>query len=760
MNKISEFIVKARWFIVVFFIAVTIAFGSQLPKAEIEADVKEQLPKDMRSRLTLDKIEEMFGGTDMAMVVISSEDIINKSTLKRVKEISKKMKRIKGVDKVLSLFELKDIRGEDGSMIVDPAVKRIPRNEKMRKELKERLKENDMVYGSVVSEDFSATAVIAQLKSNVNDQFISTEIKKVVESTPGDESVIYGGMPFVRVSVASDMKNDMRQFLPYGLLIMLLFLFICFRQLRGVLLPFAVVIMSIIVGMSLVPIFGWKIHMITILLPVILIAVANDYGIHLMSKYQEDNVEGNDFSKDDIAKRSFKSLGKPVVATGITTMAGMLCLMTHIIVPAKQLGILAAIAIGFALFASLFFIPAMFAILPKAKPVIRKDKNKAFLIERILSAIAKFVAGNPVKILVASLIITLIIGTGIRFVVVDTNPEGYYKDDHLVVKAADMVNSKFGGMNVVNVVAEGDIKDPKVMKKIEKLEKDISEISKVGMTVSLSKVVKQMSRALNDKNESGYDKIPDSRNAIAQYFELYSMSGDPEDFEKLVDFPYKHSLITARIKSASSVVLKEAVEEIQALADRDPVFTEVGGFSAIFSELVDGVVEGQVSSLLLSLAIVALLVMILFRSVVAGLLGAIPLSLSVVLLFGLMGYGGIELNIPTAMLSSIMVGVGIDYTIHFLWRYREERERGHDYVEAVYETLTTTGRGIVFNALSVVIGFVVLMLSTFLPVNFFGFLVTVSIFTCLVGALVLLPALCIIIKPKFLEPKNDKKATA
>ena len=103
------------------------------------------------------------------------------------------------------------------------------------------------------------------------------------------------------------------------------------------------------------------------------------------------------------------------------------------------------------------------------------------------------------------------------------------------------------------------------------------------------------------------------------------------------------------------------------------------------------------------------------------------------------------------MLSSIMIGVGVDYTIHFLWRYRIER-RQHPAVQAVAITLTTTGRGIVFNALSVIIGFSVLMLSSFMPVQFFGFLVLVSISICLLGAMVVLPALVLLVKPSFLEP--------
>jgi len=145
------------------------------------------------------------------------------------------------------------------------------------------------------------------------------------------------------------------------------------------------------------------------------------------------------------------------------------------------------------------------------------------------------------------------------------------------------------------------------------------------------------------------------------------------------------------------------------------------------------------------------LLMILFRSITAGLISAVPLGISMILLFGLMGVFSIELNVVTAMLSSIMIGVGIDYTIHFLWRFREERRKGLESRKAVLKTLTTTGRGIVFNAFSVIVGFVVLLLSSFLPVTFFGFLVVVSIFSCLIGALVLVPSLCLVLKPKFLE---------
>jgi predicted RND superfamily exporter protein len=187
----------------------------------------------------------------------------------------------------------------------------------------------------------------------------------------------------------------------------------------------------------------------------------------------------------------------------------------------------------------------------------------------------------------------------------------------------------------------------------------------------------------------------------------------------------------------------------------DPDVYLVGGIADVFSDLSEKVVTGQFISLTLALLLVTLLLMVCFRSFVAGIISSIPLILSMIILFGLMGLLSIELNVATALLSSIMIGVGIDYTIHFLWRYREERQNGLSYSSAAKQTLLTTGRGILFNAFSVIIGFVVLLFSSFVPVRFFGFFVVVSIFACLIGALVVTPSLVLILKPKFLEPKAN-----
>jgi len=754
MNKAAQKIVRFRWPIIIGFVAAALFFGSRIPRSEIESDMKAMLPSDMESRINTDRIDELFGGTDMLMVILKSGDVLEPETLERTREISRQMKRIKGVDKVLSLFELKNIKAEEGAMIVEPAVRRIPENEEQKELLRKDIAENDIVYGSVISKDFTLTAVIALLKTEVSDIEIVKEVQDLVSKIRGSEEVFVGGLPFTRVQVTKSIQGDFRRLLPLGILIMLVFLFFCFKQLRGVFLPFIVVVMSILFAMGLIPLLGWKIHVITVLVPIMLIAIANDYGIHLIAKYQEYNFEGNLFTKEELAGKIFSSLSKPVILTGLTTTAGMLCLLGHIIIPSRQISILASCGILFALAASLLFIPAVVSMLPKAKPVILARNDKKPFLEKTLVFFGKIVTSRAKAIIVFAVVSSLAVSAGIFFVVVDTDPNHYYPDEHPVAYSGRLVNDNLGGAQNISVVFQGDIKDPRIMTKIDVLEHELQAMPEVGNTTSIARVVRQMSRALNDPAEEWYDKIPDDRNAVAQYFELYSMSGDPDDFEKMVDFPYEHALLTARLNTASTKKMDHVIDRVGQRTDGDPDVALIGGFGSILSELAHKVVDGQLLSLGLAIVVIGILLMILFRSFVAGLISAIPLAISITTLFGLMGIFRIELNVATAMLSSIMIGVGVDYTIHYLWRFREERQNGLNPQDAAKKTLTTTGRGIVFNALSVIVGFIVLFTSSFIPVRFFGFLVVVSISSCLMGALILIPALCLVLKPKFLEPKS------
>ena len=758
MEKFSEFVIRRRWAIIVIFLCLTIFMGIQIKDARFNSDLLTYLPDDMPARVHQKQVEEIFGGTDMVMLVLKTDDVINKKTLKRVKTFSRAMKKIKGIEKVMSLFELKQVRSEDDAMLVDPAVKMIPRTQEDIKTIKKEIIENDMVYGSVVSKDFTSTAIIGMLEPGASDKAVVGELEDLIRDTPGEEEVLLGGSPYMRVQNGLSMQKDISRLLPLGMLLMLLFLLVSFRQARGVWLPAVVVLMSVFISLGLIPLLKWDFTVVTILLPVLLIAVANDYGIHMFAHYQDDNFPGNSFSKEVISRRMITTIGMPVILAGITTMAGLLCMMGHIIIPAWQMGVLGTVGIGVALLASLFFIPAVSSVLPKTRPVLtpaNNEKGKKGM-NRVLTLISDLVTKRPRTVLITLLVITVIISTGIFRLSVNTNPAKLFPAGHPAKVSAELINRKLGGFFPLSIVFEGDIKDPVLLKRIDQTEKKIRKIPEVGVTQSIAKVTRQISRALNNKGEEGYDKIPDTYNAVSQYFELYLMSGDPDDLEKMVDFSFQKAMILVRFKELNTPILRKCVREIKEMVKDDPAVKLLGGNADVFSEMDKKVVHGQFLSLGMSLLAVFIIIYagLRFRSIKGAVMQTIPLLMAILILFGLMGFAGIELNFMTALLSSIMIGVGVDYTIHMVWRYRDERRKGSDPAEAIQHTIHSTGRGIIYNAFSVIIGFAALIFSSFLSVRFFGLLMVIIVFCCLVGGLVFVPALCMAVRPRFLEPLN------
>ena len=717
----------------------------------------------MASRINTSMIEEIFGGDEMVMILFESDDILQKQTLDRIKKVNKQLKALDGIDETLSLFDAKTIKGEDsgvpgqvGAMIVDATIRRIPNTIEKREMLREEIRNNELVYSVLVSEDFRLTSIIATLEPEAIDDEIVIAIEEVLQANPGPEKTYIGGLPYIKANVAMEMAKEFKLLMIIGMGIMLVMLYFFFREIRGVLLPFAVVIMSILFAMGLMPMVGWQMSIITLLLPIMLIAIANDYGIHMMAKYQEYNTQGNNLSIDSMARGIYTSLRSPIILTGITTIAGLLCLLSHKMVPARQMGVIAAAGIGFALLLSLVFIPAALSIIGKSKPVLSEDPDKHTLIDRILRYFGKMVSVHPRKIIAVAVVIVLISGGGIFMLRVDTNLENFFPDKHPVRISSQIINESFGGSQNISILVEGDIFDPEVMRRIDRYELELKKNPAVGNVMSIAGVIREISKALNDKGDPYYDRIPDTRNAIAQYMELYLMSGDPDDLERIVDFEFRRAQVMVRINDGSNDALKSVLADIQTLTGENDNTTRIGGYGLVAADLADLVVQGQIMSLTIALLVVIILLSSLFRSVSAGLLGSIPLALAMIILFGWMGYLGIRLDIATALLSSIMIGVGVDYTIHFLWRYKSERGEGLEPAKAVMKTLTTTGRGISFNAFSVILGFCALPFSVFSPIRYFGFLVMVSIFTCLIGALVIIPSLVLIFKPDFLEPKQKR----
>jgi len=750
----NHWISKYRLPIVLLFSGITLASLFLLPRLQVNPDLASYVPDGMGNKKYMKQLDSIFGGSEMVLVMLQAPDVVNQSTLSRLKVLTEELGSLDGIDRCISPFDAQDISIQDGFMIMDPLLDTIPESQEECEVLKAKIADNSTASPFFAVDDFSVVSLMLMKNLEVSNKQLIQEIDSVVNTHPGPEEVLLGGMPYVRYSINENINKDLVVLLPVALVLMIIMLYASFREWKGVLLPFIVVIMSLILSFGVMALLGWKISLITVLLPIMLIAIANNYGIHMIARYQELAQGNSQLTMVQMSKQIYADLKKPIILTGLTTIGGILGLLTHTLVPAAQIGILASIGIAFALILSIWFLPAMLSYL---KPTIRKKtikKKKLMLAGRLLNHASRWVTNFPKRVIIISSLVSLIGMAGIFLVNVDTNIEGYFLGRSKVSRGIELINSKLGGSQYISILFSGDVLSPEILNRMDEYQKDLMEDPAVGNVSSPVTLVKELSKGFYDRNEEGYGEIPSTENEVYQFIEIFSMGGNEDAVEQFIDYNYENSRLLISLKDASNDEGKRLLKKMQEMTKDDPDVKFIAGPSLTKIELADMVIEGQIKSLMLAMVVVFVLLALIFRSFNAGLLSVLPLSVAILVLFGLMGFFGITLDIATALISSVMIGVGIDYTIHFLWRFKKERSKGIDHKEAAFITLTTTGRGIIINALSVIIGFLALTLSNFEPLKYFGVLVVISITTCLICALVLIPSIVVLRKPRFLESNS------
>jgi len=747
------YIIKYRLLIVVAALVITFLSLLLFPGLKVNANVDDYVPDSVKNKVYLKKLDSIFGGSEMILVMLQGENVVNYRTLKRLQNIAEDVKLLEGIDRSISPFDAQEIAVEDGLMIMEPFLSDLSEATFDQKKVTTDLESNRMA-SSFFSKDRSLVSVVLTKNTKTDDTIID-DIKEIIEKHKGNEEVLIGGLPFIRYSIAGNIQKDLIVLLPVALLLMVGMLFFSFREWRGVFLPFVIVAMSIILAFGVMAAFGWEISLFSILMPIMIIAIANDYGIHLIARYQELSRSSAALSMKEICKQIYGDLYKPILITGLTTIGGVLGLLTHTMIPAAQLGVLTAIGIGFALVLSIWFLPALLSYFKLKKRAKMSTTSKKSLLEYWLQRIGIWVTYQPKRIIIGAVLIMAVGVLGIFFIQVDTNVESYFSKKSEVGRSTALINSKFGGSQFISVLFSGEVLSPEVLRSMEYYEQEISKNPTVGLVSSPVTLIKELSKGFYIKGEAGYNQIPETADEVYQLMEVFALGENEDAISQFLDYDYENARLLISMKEGSNTAKKELLKQLDILTKDDANVQFVAGAGLTEIELADIVVSGQLKSLMFAMAVIFLLLSVVFRSPKAGLLSSLPLSIAILLLFGLMGLFGIAIDIATALLSSIMIGVGVDYTIHLLWRFKEERRLGQSHAEAMKTTIQTSGRGIVINAISVIVGFLPLILSGFTPLKFFGALIVISIAACLVCSLLLVPAIVMLFKPKFLETSNS-----
>ncbi|MBS3791782.1 RND family transporter [Candidatus Bipolaricaulota bacterium] len=763
MNSFAGWVVDNPWKVIGLALIGTVVLGFFIPGLNLVTNFEEYLSPSNPAVEAMKKAEERYGSQVFVRVTMVTEDtVFDEGVLERLEELRKEIAGLSGVKKVEGPLNSQMIIGQGDSLVVEQVAPGgvHPKGQEDLENYRERLMGNELLVGRVVSQSGNSAALSIEMETGVNEQEVADEIRAITDAYDGPEEIYIAGLPFMNSVLSEEIIDDLIVLLPLVFVAIGLVLYLSFRSPRGILLPLTVVTLSTIWSVGLMSLVGVPFTLITFILPVILVAVGTAYSIHVLNKYYE--LSAKDLSKREIIVKTASAMYSPVSMAGLTTAAGFLALMSSFLVPQRQFGVFAAIGVFFSIIFSLTLVPAILSLLPlQAKNSdgdsifsslagIRKSFLKGF--ERLVTTKKRILLG-------AFLVVLAVFAVGTFMVKIETSQRSFLGEGSVVTKGLNSLDRSFSGSNQllveIDTSQKDGLKDPDTLKKMEEFENWLKtkEGIKINKTFSLVDIVKQLNQEYHG-GDHDYFRIPEKENLASQLLLLFSFQGG--GLGQLARGDFSAGEITGLYDSASSTEIVELKEEVHEYLDENfsSIDAEMVGSTRLSAMVSSKVVSSQLVSLVTSVGVAGLIVAVIIGSIVAGVISLIPLVLTVLINFGVMGYSGTPLDLATLMVSSIVIGIGIDYAIHFIERFRIEYEEGRDEEEILSATLRTTGQGIFYNAMALAVGFAILAFSSFSAIVNFGFLMALTMVVSMISAFTVIPAILLLFRPSFLESKR------
>ncbi len=760
MKKIVRFSVNRPWRVIGAVLCITVFFLFQIPRVKIDPRVEIVLKQNNPVEEVYNRNRQEFESYADVLIGMLHDDVYNPGSLEKIRRITEEVENIPGVKKVTSILNVKNIAGGEEGLNVSPMVEEgeLPRSGEELKELREKARSWSVYEGVYITEDGSGTALSVVLDNTVETDDIVPiyyTLLDIVKKYEGPEEFFISGPTVVEALQGHYMIKDLKLLVPLVNIVLLGFLFLFFRNFRGTVLPLVSVGIASIWTIGLMPMFDIPLTMVTSVLPVALIAVGSAYGIHVLENVFSDAEEGKAGLSGIITAATRVSL--PVIMAGLTTIASFISLCTSAIVPLKQFGALSSFGLLAALMISLTFLPAVLAVADsrgwKYRPHHHSSRDCIGPVLVFFSRISLRRSGLVLGI--SAVLLVLSVGGGLQ-VKSDLNLIEDFRKGSPIRIADEVLNEKFGGTSLFNVVLDGmepdDIKDPAVLREMDALQNRLMGMNNIGKAVSVVDFIKRMNQAMHDGDPAFYT-IPESKDLVAQYLLLFSFSGGSGELDSFVNFDCKSGQILLQMKSQSGYLAQDVVNLVNGYRKQELKTSRVAdifttGLAMLAKEFNRLVVESQASSFAVSFILVIFIVSAMFRSFKLGCYSVVPLVVPIFLNFGIMGLTGIKLNAATAVIASLAIGIGIDYSIHFLSRYRHEITMQGSVEKAIERSLHTSGRAILYNALAVAAGFLVLVPSNFVIISQLGILVALVMITTSLASLTLLPAILKVFPPR------------
>jgi len=746
-------------------VLLTVLFGLQFPRISIDTDPENMLEPDQPDRVRYDRVKEEFGIHDLIVVgIVDEQGIFRPEALERVARATDEILEIRGViiPDVVSLTTTDNVKSAGGLLDVHPVMREVPKTPEGAIALRKDIADNPFLHEKIASADGTAVALYVPIERKEMSYRIAGEIEAVLrrELLPA-QTYHLAGLPVAEDTFGHEMFVQMAVVAPLAFLAIMVLVFLLFRR-AAFLVPVAMSAMFAVVwAMGLLIGTGHTVHIMSSMIPVFLMPIAILDDVHILSEFF-DRYRALGGDKRRALLEGMQPLYRPMLFTSLTSAVGFASLALADIPPVQIFGLFVAFGIMAAWLLSMTMVPAVIGLMSEKRLVSslpgRQASADASVLDRVLRPIGTLAFSRAKAVLVVGALLMVIGVSGVLRIQVNDNPVRWFKAAHPMRVADEVMNRLFGGTYMAYLVVDSGepqaIKRPDVVSYIARVQEDLERDPVVGKTSSVADIVKRINLVLHDNDPAGH-VVPSTAEAVGQFLFLFQSSGDPDDLDNFVDRTARQANIWVQMKGGDNQQMQAVENRLAELVRETPppagVTLRWSGLTYINKVWQDLMVFGMLKAILGSLAVVLLLMVVEFRSFLLGVLSMVPLALAILFSYGLVGWIGKDYDMPIAICSSLSLGLGIDFAIHFLQRFRQRYEHHHDFEQAYHYVFGDPGRAIARNAIVITLGFLPLVASSLTPYVTVGlFFALLMIFSTL-STLFILPAVLRVAGPRLLS---------
>ena len=721
---------------------VTLFLGVFAARLRIDAAVENLLPANDPDRQYHDRVTAAFGSEEATVVGVFG-DVFSPETLATIDRLSRELGALDGVREVISLTTVKGVSSDEMGLRVGRLMGELPRDAAAAAAFKAKVLGDPLYVGSLVNPSGDATSIVV-LYEPLGDAVLLArdlegQVRRVVAAAGNPARFAITGAQMLKMSGARMMKQDLLRFVPLALGIVVVVLILEFRTVRGVVLPLTCVVAGTVWTMGAMAICGSDINMGTLILPPLLMAIGIAYAIHVLNRYYLELPGGR--PREAVVAAMVAHVRLPVFVTWLTTVVSCATLILSPIPAIRDVGVYSVVGITAIFTLSVCFIPAALLLLPRRRAATVAAVGERDRIAAAVDVIGRWAVAHRLVVLVGGIALCAVSLWGASRIRVETDYLEFFGHDSSVRRDNQRIAEALGGTQPIYVVIDGDgpgsLARLDALAAMRDLQQFVAEQPGVDGSLSLADYVAVMEGALNPERGRA---LPDTQAEIDQLM----LFVNPTDVAAVVTPDYGRANVIVRTHLSGSAAVGAVVDRINEYARsrfRRGIEVRPTGSVVLLNRSADDLSRGQLSSLWQVLAMLLVIMSFLFLSLRAGLLSLVPNVVPIVVLFGVMGWAGISLNVSTSMIAVIAIGIAVADTIHYFSEFNVQLRATGDQTEAIHNVVRTVGRPIVYSALALAAGFAITALSNFQPIRHFAILSSVTVVVGLVAELVITPAL-------------------